>query len=975
MKQLRSTIASILLAASMILSPVCPLSATVQAADTAVGEQSGDRVTPDGAESVAYSVRTGSNHYVNWPSRTIQAYVVPLEDGRLMTINFGQYKDQETGKTKNAMLAGYYQYDAGSGEYAYDASASKTIGLEFPRFGGFYAAEKYYFVLTAQSNPEKSNSKEIFRITKFSREWENLGSVEIKNCNTLRPFAFGTARMDTSGDYLLIRTCHEMYNGHQTNLTIQLNMETMQASFNVPGYASHSLNQFIKVDKDNKIASVDVGDFYSRGLILNVYDGNLSKGVCGSRIWGMCALAFKGSGVYTHATAGGLEISDSSYLIAGSSIDQSPESTSGIYNIYLAAVDKETRKSEVKWLTDEEKTSCRTPHLVKISDNEFLMLWQKDGEDNTIYCSRTDGDGNPVIYDSSVEDNENGTESDTAAGGELKTGRAGEGDGTDTEKEPAVPAEYEIVTLPGNLSECAPAVVSGGGLIWTAASSDKNGTNLSLYEVNLEQLKGADTVSTSAIRVTAADGITYPVSTVETIAESSSSPDEEPGDAGTGPDSGGSGSGSTGSAGGSWSGGTAGTNQPFIQDGTGRYGWDAIIAESAKAAAVQGGGTVTVNMNGVYQVPRRVLESIRGKNVTLVLNVGQGIRWRIYGKDITAETAGDIHLYVKMNAGNIPKDAAERVAGGLKYLKLSFTQKGAFGFPLTLSVRLADSNGVPAIKTVNADGLRMLAAAGSTKEAYAGMYANLFFYDTDKREMQFASAGKIGEDGTADLSVTRGADSILLVSEKQMGGTEPSKDTDTAVTQPETPQQPQEPAQAEVKSVKLSKTVYTYTGKAKKPSVTATDTNGRKISSSDYTVSYKNNKKPGKASVTVTFQNGYSGTVQKTFTIRPAGTSIQKTAALQKGFTVKWKKKTAQTSGYQIQYSTNAGFKAGSSVKVFVKKASVNKKNIKNLKAAKKYYVRIRTYKTVKVNGKNTKIYSRWSAAGKVKTLPAAARK
>ncbi len=92
--------------------------------------------------------------------------------------------------------------------------------------------------------------------------------------------------MGTSGDYLLIRTCREMYNGHQTNLTIQLNMETMQASFNVPGYASHSLNQFIKVDKDNKIASVDVGDFYSRGLILNVYDGNLSKGVCGSRIGG-----------------------------------------------------------------------------------------------------------------------------------------------------------------------------------------------------------------------------------------------------------------------------------------------------------------------------------------------------------------------------------------------------------------------------------------------------------------------------------------------------------------------------------------------------------------------------------------------------------------------------------------------------------------------------------------------------------------
>ncbi len=149
-------------------------------------------------------------------------------------------------------------------------------------------------------------------------------------------------------------------------------------------------------------------------------------------------------------------------------------------------------------------------------------------------------------------------------------------------------------------------------------------------------------------------------------------------------------------------------------------------------------------------------------------------------------------------------------------------------------------------------------------------------------------------------------------------------------------------------------------------------TDGKQISGQYYTVSYKNNKKVGKATVTITFKDGYSGTVKKTFTIRPAGTSIKKLAAASGGFTVKWAKKTAQTSGYQIQYSTNAGFKGNSTRSVFVKKASVTKQTVKKLKAGKKYYVCVRTYKTVKTGGKSTKVYSAWSSTVRVKTLPAA---
>lgn len=933
MRALRNTFISILLAVSMIMPPSVSRLVDAQAAETAGDGLTGDRVTPDGADMEAYTVGSNSNHYTNWPMNTIHTYLVALEEGGLMSINNGSYKDEATGKTKNAVLAGYYKYDAGKGEYVNEEV--KTIGLEFPRFGGFHATDKYYFVMTAQSNPEKSNAKEVFRITKFDKDWNNLGSAEIKNCNTEMPFAFGTVRMEESGNYLLARTCRRMYNGHQTNLTIKLNMETMEVSFGVPGYASHSLNQFIKLDEyNNHIVSVDVGDYYSRGVILNIYDGDLSKEICGKRIKGeICAFGFKGSGVYTKASVGGLEISESSCLVAGSSVDQTPGSTSDVRNIFLAAVNKETRKPATKWLTNEDQTSFQTPHLVKISDDEFLMLWQKNGEDNMIYCSKVDGDGNPIIYDGSAD--ENGTEN-----------------GADTENKPSLPSEYEVVKLEGKLTECAPVIVSGSSLMWSNASSGKDGTDISLYELNPELLKGAAAVSPSAVKVTKIDGIKYPVSTVETIEESRNNSQEEPGGVENGTGSGGSGSASWA---GSWDSNASSMNLPYIQGSFSGYGWDAIIAESGKVASAQEGGIVTVNLNGAYQVPRRVLESIRGKNVTLVLIARQGIHWRIYGKDITAEVASDINFNVTAGSGNIPQDVAGNAADGLEYLKLNLAHKGEFGFPLTMSVSLAKNNGVLSLKSVNS--------------GYAGMYANLFSYHADKREMEFSSAGIIGEDGTADLAVASGGDYMLIVSPEQMGGIQPPEDNDTAVAQPEPPKQPEDTMQAEVKSVNLSKTMYTYSGKAKKPSVTAVDTNGQKISKEDYTVSYKNNKKVGKATVTVKFKNGYSGTVTKTFTIRPAGTSIRKAVPLSKGCTVTWKKKTAQTSGYQIQYSANAGFKGNSTGKTLIKKVSVNKKNIKNLKAEKQYYVRIRTYKTVKADGKSTKIYSKWSGAKKVKTL------
>ncbi len=165
------------------------------------------------------------------------------------------------------------------------------------------------------------------------------------------------------------------------------------------------------------------------------------------------------------------------------------------------------------------------------------------------------------------------------------------------------------------------------------------------------------------------------------------------------------------------------------------------------------------------------------------------------------------------------------------------------------------------------------------------------------------------------------------------------------------------------KTITLSTSSYTYDGKVKTPSVTVKDGNGKNIASSNYTVSNPSGRKNvGTYTVTITFKGNYSGSVKKSFTIKPKSTTLSSVTAKSKGFTAKWKKQATQTTGYQIQYSTSSNFSNAKTVTV-TKNSSTSKK-ITGLTGKKKYYVRVRTYKTV---GK-TKIYSSWSASKTVTT-------
>jgi hypothetical protein len=169
--------------------------------------------------------------------------------------------------------------------------------------------------------------------------------------------------------------------------------------------------------------------------------------------------------------------------------------------------------------------------------------------------------------------------------------------------------------------------------------------------------------------------------------------------------------------------------------------------------------------------------------------------------------------------------------------------------------------------------------------------------------------------------------------------------------------------------IKLSNTKYTYNGYTKKPTVKVYNDSGYLINAKHYTVSYQKGRKlVGKYKVTVTFKKSsdkYSGKMTTYFNINPKSTSITKLIKGNESFTVKWKKAGKLVSGYQIRYCESsdmydAGYKT-------IKSAGKASAKISNLWEDEKYYVQIRTYKTV--NGK--KFYSAWSKKKTVRTKTA----
>lgn len=165
-------------------------------------------------------------------------------------------------------------------------------------------------------------------------------------------------------------------------------------------------------------------------------------------------------------------------------------------------------------------------------------------------------------------------------------------------------------------------------------------------------------------------------------------------------------------------------------------------------------------------------------------------------------------------------------------------------------------------------------------------------------------------------------------------------------------------------NIKIKNSSCTFNNKYQTPKVTVKDKKGNTLKKGkDYKITYSNNKNVGTAYATVAFTGKYEGKKKIPFKIDPKGTRLTKVTRAKKSFTVKWRKQTTETTGYQIQYSTDRNFKKDNKT-VTVNKNKTTKYTVKKLKQKKIYYIRIRTYKTVK----NKKYASKWTETKSIKT-------
>ena len=353
------------------------------------------------AAEVACTTYTGDNiedqnyEYSQW-AKPIRSY---------LTYENGTYMRVQAGADANGYVVEYF-------DSSFTITGRKIVPQELPLFGGFYEMNGNYYILSGQTNKNESDSVEVYRITKYTKDWNRVASCGLYGENTTVPFDAGSARMAAYGEYLMIRTSHKMYKSkkdgynHQANVTIQVDTSAMKVTdsytkvMNVSfGYVSHSFNQFIQME-NGKIVAVDHGDAHPRSIVLVRYPSVVTSNGF-TDVFSTCKatdiMAFEGKSGdnYTGATVGGFEISDTTYLTAGSvDIDSTAKCSAG-QDIFIGVVSKSTDAVKVNKITNYTagQGTTDTPQFVKIGTNSYMLLWHRG---SSVYYTKIDGNGNQV---------------------------------------------------------------------------------------------------------------------------------------------------------------------------------------------------------------------------------------------------------------------------------------------------------------------------------------------------------------------------------------------------------------------------------------------------------------------------------------------------------------------------------------------------------------------------------------------------
>ncbi len=200
------------------------------------------------------------------------------------------------------------------------------------------------------------------------------------------------------------------------------------------------------------------------------------------------------------------------------------------------------------------------------------------------------------------------------------------------------------------------------------------------------------------------------------------------------------------------------SGRPFLKGEDGRIGWDMIRAEEEQA---QEGSTINVDMNGSTVVPGDIFDRLKGRDIIITFDMGNGILWSVDGKSITTDRAGDIDFSVQTGVNTVPVDIVNHVTGERYSIQISLAYEGEFGFTAVLSIGLGKEN--------------------------AGYRANLYYYNKSAGALEFICADEVSADGTVSLAFTHASDYVIVIDKDGKDGDKKKGSGGAESALPETP--------------------------------------------------------------------------------------------------------------------------------------------------------------------------------------------
>ena len=202
--------------------------------------------------------------------------------------------------------------------------------------------------------------------------------------------------------------------------------------------------------------------------------------------------------------------------------------------------------------------------------------------------------------------------------------------------------------------------------------------------------------------------------------------------------------------------GRLGDGEPYMDGNFQKKGWDSVrdLIKASKEKV-----TISINLNGAQTLPASVLSEIKGKDISLNLDMESGFIWKINGTSVTAETPADMNLSVTNTSSQIPKTLYELVSTNPNDFSFHLGISGALDFSAVLSAK-ADSS-------------------------CAGLMANLFWYDAQNSILQCIQTATVsgsvdGSTPYADFTLPKGQDYFIVFSTESMNGR--SIHTDGSIT-------------------------------------------------------------------------------------------------------------------------------------------------------------------------------------------------